>query len=201
MLVRYSSSAGGGLLVTGALLFWMQFVIANADFPILPKHRIDLIPPPRIEEPPQRIQRTPPPPPAPRTRPPEITITSVGPTAGDAELGDPVIPPGPPSPPTRSTGRLGPWIADSDLLLLARINPIYPQAAIRNGIEGYVVVEFTVTRSGDVSDIRVVESSNRLFESAAIAAVAKSRYQPRIVDGVAIDVRGVRTQLEFQLED
>ena len=201
MLARYSSSLGGGVLVTGALLFWMQQIIANADFPILPRRQIDLMPPLRIEEPPRRTQRTPPPPPTARTRAPALPIDGLGPTAGEADPGDPVTPPGPPSPPTRPTGRLGPWIADTDLLLLARIKPIYPHSAIRNGIEGTVVVEFTVTRNGEVSDIRVIESSNRIFEAAAIAAVAKSRYQPRIVDGVAVDVRGVRTELAFRLED
>ena len=201
MLVRYSGSAGGGFLVTGALLFWMQHIIAAAEFPLRPQRQFDLMPLPRIEEPPHPTVRTPPPPPTPRTPAPEITITTVGPTAGDPGQGNPVTPPGPPRPPTGLTDRTGPWLGDSDLLLLARITPIYPHTAIRNGIEGYVVVEFTVTRNGDVGDIQVVESSNRIFESAAITAVAKSRYQPRIVGGVAIEVEGVRTQLEFELED
>ena len=80
--------------------------------------------------------------------------------------------------------------------------PIYPQRAIDRGIEGYVIVEFTVTKTGAVRDPRVVEyEPSTIFNKAALAAALKFKYKPRIVNGEPIEVRGVLNKITFQLED
>ena len=58
-----------------------------------------------------------------------------------------------------------------------RAPAIYPGTAIRKGIEGDVVVEFTVNKDGSVSGARVVRSFPAdVFDSSAIKAVQGSRY-------------------------
>lgn len=65
--------------------------------------------------------------------------------------------------------------------------PEYPLQAARNQTSGYAVVEFTVSASGAVEDPHIVESSpRRVFDSAAIEAVKRSRFDPALKDGQAV---------------
>ena len=207
MLVRYSSSVAVGAIVTAALIYWMQLMIAGGDFEVPAPTRITLLSPLRIIETPPHERRPPPTPPEPRATPPTRDVTLTGDitlknlTTGPVGPVGPVTPPGPPSPPARPDGRQGPWIADSNLMLRSQIRPIYPFSALRRELEGYVIVEFTVTKRGNVRDVRIVESSHTEFEEAAATAVAKSRYQPRVVDSTPVDVAGLRTQIEFVLDN
>src|SRR5690606_4447136 len=57
-----------------------------------------------------------------------------------------------------------------DYSALFKVAPEYPVTAARRGIEGHVILEFTVTRTGTVSDVIVVESSHALFNRAALEA-------------------------------
>jgi TonB family protein len=55
--------------------------------------------------------------------------------------------------------------------------PEYPEAARARGLRGFVEVEFTVTPQGTVENPRVVAAEPRnVFDSAALAAVARRRY-------------------------
>jgi TonB family protein len=55
--------------------------------------------------------------------------------------------------------------------------PEYPEAARARGLRGSVEVEFTVTPQGTVESPRVVTAEPRnVFDSAALAAVARRRY-------------------------
>ncbi len=77
--------------------------------------------------------------------------------------------------------------------------PRYPFSARRRRIEGYVVVEFTVTETGEVEDVRVVEASPRgVFERAAISAIKRWRFKPKMREGKPIRVRA-RQKIEFKL--
>ncbi|MCG8533675.1 MAG: energy transducer TonB, partial [Pseudomonadales bacterium] len=70
------------------------------------------------------------------------------------------------------------------------------------GIEGYVILEFTVTKNGSVKDPVVIEAyPERIFNSTAMKAALKFKYKPRIVDGEPVDVAGVQNKLTFQIED
>ncbi len=92
--------------------------------------------------------------------------------------------------------------ADGDLLPIVKVQPIYPRRALSRGIEGYVILEFTVTKNGSVRDPVVVEANpTRIFNSAAIKAAMKFKYKPRIVDGEAVEVAGVQNKLTFNIED
>jgi len=79
-------------------------------------------------------------------------------------------------------------------------DPVYPAAALRDGVEGWVEISFTITEAGTVSDIEVVDSSPRgVFESAATEAVASWRYKPRIANGQPVAHRSTAT-LRFDVD-
>jgi protein TonB len=92
-------------------------------------------------------------------------------------------------------------IAEGDYLPIVRVAPVYPARALSRGLEGFVDLSFTVTTAGTVEDPIVLQSTSSLFERAAIRAVLKFKYKPRVVDGVPVSVPGVKTRISFQLEE
>jgi len=54
--------------------------------------------------------------------------------------------------------------------------PVYPAPAAAMGLTGRVVLEILVDETGAVREARVVESTNPLFEGAALEAVRRWRY-------------------------
>jgi biopolymer transport protein ExbB len=90
---------------------------------------------------------------------------------------------------------------DGEFLPMVKIIPLYPGRARRVGIEGWVIVGFTITVTGTVEDVIVLESSNTMFEASAIRAVEKFKYKPRIVDGEPVAVTTVRHKVTYTLEE
>ncbi len=91
--------------------------------------------------------------------------------------------------------------ADGDYLPIVKVAPIYPRRAQSRGIEGYVIVEFTVTKNGSVRDPIVVEAKPEgIFDQAAIDAALKFKYKPRVVDGDATEVAGVQNKISFEID-
>ena len=43
---------------------------------------------------------------------------------------------------------------DGEYLPIVKVAPVYPRRALQRGIEGFVIVEFTVTKQGAVRDLR-----------------------------------------------
>jgi protein TonB len=82
-----------------------------------------------------------------------------------------------------------------------KVSPTYPIAAARKGLEGWVIVRFDVSALGLVENISIVESSSTLFNKAAKNAVARFRYQPRVVDGVGQPVFGLMNKFVFEMDD
>lgn len=91
-------------------------------------------------------------------------------------------------------------LPDGNYFSLLQIAPPYPPEALEENLEGYVIVEFTITQRGFVSNAVVVESSDEIFESAAIEAVQGFKYKPRVSDGVPVDVPGVRNMIRFAVD-
>jgi len=61
-----------------------------------------------------------------------------------------------------------------------RVPAEFPPLAKAIGIEGYAIVEFTITRRGDIEDPIIVDSSPRLlFDGAALRAVRRWQYMPK----------------------
>jgi len=99
------------------------------------------------------------------------------------------------------SGGLSLGSGDGDYLPIVKVAPIYPRRAQSRGIEGYAIVEFTVTTNGSVKDPVVVESKPEgVFDRAAMDAALKFKYKPRVVDGIAMAVSGVRNKISFQID-
>jgi TonB family protein len=86
-----------------------------------------------------------------------------------------------------------------DIVPLVRANPAYPDRALKNGDKGWVQLEFDLTDLGTVENVRVVDSTNKVFEPAAIAAVERWRYVPRFENALPVRSSGKRTVIEFCL--
>ena len=90
---------------------------------------------------------------------------------------------------------------DGEYLPIVKVAPQYPRRAAQKGIEGYVVVEFTVNKLGAVQDVVVIEAEPaNIFNRAAISAAKKFKYKPKIVDGKAIQATGIRNIIRFELD-
>ncbi|GAB4254785.1 MAG: energy transducer TonB [Methylomicrobium sp.] len=83
------------------------------------------------------------------------------------------------------------FIMADELTAISRVQPMYPEQLRFRRIEGQVLVEFTVTKDGTVSDPVVIESKpSGSFDRAALRAVLKWRFQPRRDDqGNPVTVR------------
>jgi protein TonB len=50
---------------------------------------------------------------------------------------------------------------------------VYPREALQSGTEGEVVIEFTVAANGQIKDVVIKTSSNRVFNRASMAVVGQ----------------------------
>ena len=74
--------------------------------------------------------------------------------------------------------------ADDELGRVRVVEPVYPPQAMRDRVEGWVLLEFTITENGSVRDIVVIDSQpGGVFDAAAAEALAGWKYRPRITDG------------------
>ncbi len=91
---------------------------------------------------------------------------------------------------------------DGDVIPIVRVNPQYPIRAAEQGIEGWVELKFTISVTGAVLDPVVTAAHPaRIFDRAAIRAVTRWKYNPKIEDGQPVERPGVKVRLRFQLAD
>ncbi len=97
------------------------------------------------------------------------------------------------------TAGLGDTGNSGDIIALLRVEPAYPRKAARNGEEGWVKLEFTITEQGTVIDPVVLDARpRRTFNRSAVAAIRQWRFKPRVVGGRAVPVRATQV-IEFNL--
>lgn len=95
---------------------------------------------------------------------------------------------------------LGAGGGDRGVVPLVRVDPDYPPRARQRGIEGYVDVEFTITPVGTVQDPVVIAANpSFVFDRAALRAVRKWKYDPKIENGVPVARPGVQVRIRFEL--
>lgn len=201
MYGRYAFSIVIGVVVTLSLLFVMQLLIASGKQALTkPRDRA------KLEF--VRIKRnealnvedfTPEKPPKPPETPPETPpqdMDNIDPNAPTINVAPPTV-----SADISIGGPGGMNIAEGDYLPIVRVAPVYPARALSRGLEGYVDMSFTVTTTGTVRDPLVMFSTSSLFERAAMRAVLKFKYKPRVVDGVPVDVPNVKTRITFKIEE
>ena len=79
------------------------------------------------------------------------------------------------------------------------VAPVYPPEAREDRVQGVVILEVTLSRTGEVSDVEMVRSTP-LLDEAAVAAVRQWRYEPTLVDGEPVPVLMTVT-VNFMLRD
>jgi protein TonB len=199
MIARYGASIAIGAGVTFGLLFLMQLMIATGRGALSDASQFRIVDFVRVER--QEMIETkkdkPEKPPEPEQQPDMPNPDNMD--NFDSALAVSM------STPTLSTGinvgGLGFGVSDGEYLPIVKVAPVYPSRAASRGLEGYVIVEFVVTRTGTTRDITVVESSSSLFDRAAMDAAAKFKYKPRVIDGEPVEVPGVRNKITFVLEE
>jgi len=98
-------------------------------------------------------------------------------------------------------GSGGMSVSDGEYLPIVKVAPIYPRRAQTRGIEGYCIIEYTVTKTGSISDPVTIDCQpSGIFERASLKASLKFKYKPRVVDGEAIAVAGVQNKFTYELE-
>ena len=95
-----------------------------------------------------------------------------------------------PPPPTPATQPEGPGKIGGDVKeprLISSVLPVYPLAARQSGVEGEVVVNTTIDKSGGVVGMRVV-SGPPLLRQAALDALRRWKYEPSRLNGQPVAV-------------
>ncbi len=101
----------------------------------------------------------------------------------------------------RYLARIDPDKETSEPIPLFRIVPDYPFSARQMGREGKVIVSFTIDTEGRVQDAKILEAQpGRIFDSAALEAINRFRYKPRIENGEFVATPDQKIRLVWELE-
>lgn len=198
---RYFVALAIGGFAALSLLWVMQFLIATGQAAIteaLDARFVDFVRVKR-EETVERKQEKPERPPEVDEQPPELPQQDMDSSDFDSSVA--VSAPNPDMN-VGLDGELGDFsLAEGDYLPIVKVAPMYPRRAQSRGLEGYCDLQFTVTPLGTTADVSVIECTSSLFERASVQALLKFKYKPRVVNGTAIAVPGLRHRITFQIED
>jgi len=134
------------------------------------------------------------PPPEPSRTPPPTPTTIVAPTPGaarrDSAAGRPT---------DGELPKFGDYVYVEELPeAIERPAPVYPEAARRAGIDGFVMVQALVRTDGSVAETRIVKSIPALDDAAA-ACVMRWRFKPAMSHGNPVAV-WVGVPVKFSLK-
>lgn len=194
-IVKFGTSAILGILVTFGLIVLMYTLIDSSDV------EIDLEEPPKLPNV-LHVDRDP---------RPILEVQKITPPVTPAP--PPARPPSENEPPPEDVVRLvphpgpGPIIVepsqrpDSEYIPVYTPQPKYPRRAQTRGTEGYAVIEVIITTTGGVRAPVLIEEypEGWSFGKASLQAATKLKYNPRVVDGVAREVGGVRYKFSFEM--
>ena len=192
-----------GVAVTAGLFWTMQYLIETADRELNEGGSTNLVDFVRLkrDESIQRRQlkpKKPPPPDAPPPQPPTPQLDNLNPNAEKIAISA-----APVETEIEMSGGFSLGVGEGDYLPIVKVAPIYPQRALSRGIEGFCVVQYTVTRQGTIRDPFVIEDqcTSSLFHRASIDAALKFKYKPRVIDGAAVEVPGVQNKFTYEIEE
>lgn len=190
--------------VVSLFLFWlMQYMIETADRTLDDASRGNLVDFVRVQrdETIQRRQLKPKKPPPPEDAPPQPPTPQMDNI--DPNVETIAIQAAPVTTDIEMSGGFSLGVGEGDYLPIVKVAPIYPQRALTRGVEGFCVVEYTVTRQGTIRDPFVIESqcTSSLFHRASLQASLKFKYKPRIIDGEPVEVRGVQNKFTYEIEN
>ncbi|MDN7125131.1 energy transducer TonB [Pseudidiomarina sp. 1APP75-32.1] len=200
--MRFLAALAVAAIVTLGLFYLMQSLITGGQGAMTEPAKGSVLDFVRIkpEEVVQQKERKPERPPEPEAPPPDMPTpqmdtSELSPDGGSYDFSTSA------QADTGLSGGMNLDTSDGEYLPIVKVQAAYPRRALQRGIEGYVVVEFTVTRQGTVRDPRVVEAQpEQIFDQAAMDAVLKFKYKPRVVNGDAVEVEGVQNRITFEID-
>jgi protein TonB len=68
-----------------------------------------------------------------------------------------------------------------------RVDPAYPQAALKASVHGLVELQVKISQTGDVQNVQLV-SGDPILDSSAIEAVKQWHYKPYLLNGAPMTV-------------
>jgi len=92
-------------------------------------------------------------------------------------------------------------VSDRDAQPLVRMPGKVPDRALRDGKSGHCKMRFDVNTSGAPFNISAYFCSSSMFERESIRATSKFKYRPKIVEGQAVEMRGVETKITYRVTD
>jgi protein TonB len=195
---RYTGSLAAGFLATYALVFLMSTLIASGKSAITRENQLQFVDFIRVKQD-ESIKfkdMKPEKPDKPETPPPPLSMPKpdlLKPASNvDTSFSF--------NPNVNVAGNLM-AAGEGDYLPIVKVLPEYPARAASRGVEGYVIVEFMVTKLGTVSNPVVIKAEPAgYFERAALKAASKFKYKPKVINGEPVDVAGVPNKIIFQLE-
>ena len=200
-IIRLVTGVVLGLAVTAGLFWMMQYLIDTADRELnegASGHLVDFVRLKRDEsiERRQLKPKNPPPPDAPPPQPPTPKLDNLNPNAEKIAISAVPV-----ETDIEMSGGFSLGVGEGDYLPIVKVAPIYPQRALSRGVQGFCVVQYTVTRQGTIRDPVVVESmcSSSLFHRASVQAALKFKYKPRVIDGQAVEVPGVQNKFTYEI--
>lgn len=200
-MLRFLIAIVGAGTITLGLFFLMQSLIAAGGSALTDPPEGSVLDFVRVkpEEQVEKVDRKPKKPPKPEAPPPEMAPPQMEAASPDgdgggmdfaADIGGEVA----------LGGGLALESGDGEYVPITKVAAVYPRRAMQRGIQGYVIVEFTVGPTGAVREPIVVEANPEgIFEQAAIDAVMKFKYKPRVINGEPTAVAGVQNKITFEL--
>ena len=199
--LRYSAALVCTVIISYGLFYFMHLLTSQGEGVLVDRQNVTAIEFIRLKKPPQKPQIAPIKPDIPKLR--ETPPSS--PTPKKIVIQNPNL-----SMTGLAIPSLAPQIAihgigfntsssDGDAIPMVWVQPLYPVRAQDQNIEGWVEVDFTITKLGTVKDVKVIESKPQyLFDRAAIRAIKRWKFKPRIIDGEPVE-RVVSRRIEFTL--
>ena len=135
-------------------------------------------PPPDVPPPPPPKLAPPPPPFIPA---PEINIQAPVQLAPAITVAPAITPPAPAPPPVAAPVAPPQPVVRREYKASFRVEPTYPRQAISSGITGKVIAWVRVAPNGNVTDVQIRESTNRIFDREVIRALSQWKFNPEPV--------------------
>jgi protein TonB len=82
-------------------------------------------------------------------------------------------------------------------LLLKKVAPSYPQNALRMHIEGIVELQATISKTGEITKVKVVSGDAQLTKAAS-DAVKQWKYKPYLLNGEPVEIQ-TQVTVNFKL--
>jgi protein TonB len=82
-------------------------------------------------------------------------------------------------------------------LLYKKVQPVYPQNALAMRVEGPVELMATISKTGDITHVKVLSGNSQLTKAAA-DAVKQWKYKPYLLNGEPVEIQ-TQITINFKL--